>query len=54
MLRFNTGDHVITEFGAGVVTHSSGRRVVVDLGAQGSINVAVGTFGFDRIVKIGA
>jgi hypothetical protein len=45
---------VSTEYGQGVVTHSSGRRVVVALDSGEAINVAVGTFGYARIVVEGA
>lgn len=46
----NVGQQVSTEYGTGVVSHSSGRRVVVALDNGETINVAVGTPGYDRIV----
>lgn len=43
------GQKVETEFGPGVVEESSGRRVFVRLADGGSINVATGTPGYERI-----
>jgi hypothetical protein len=46
---FTIGQQVVTEFGAGEVSHVSERRVVVALSCGESINVASGTPGYYRI-----
>lgn len=46
-----TGERVVTEFGAGVVTDSSARRVVIRLDAGDVLNVVTGTPGYGRIVR---
>jgi hypothetical protein len=46
---FQINQRVSTEFGAGVVSESSTRRVVIDLDSGDRINVATGTPGYGRI-----
>jgi hypothetical protein len=47
--RFHIGQRVETEYGAGVVAELSARRVFVQLDDGQSLNVATGTFGYERI-----
>lgn len=49
-MKFKVGDKVTTEYGSGVVEESSHRRVFIRLDEGDTINVAVGTYGYDRIV----
>ena len=53
MARLAEGARVNTEFGPGTVEQSSARRVFIQLDAGGSINVATGTFGYERITLLG-
>ena len=48
-MKFQIGDKVTTEYGPGVVEESSRRRVFIRLDDGDTINVAVGTYGYDRI-----
>lgn len=49
-MKFQVGDKVTTEYGSGVVEESSHRRVFIRLDDGDAINVAVGTYGYGRIV----
>lgn len=46
------GQPVSTEWGPGVVTHSSARRVVVQLATGDVLNVATGTPGYSRLQPV--
>lgn len=43
------GDRVETEYGTGVVAESSPRRVFIQLDDGQTLNVATGTYGYERI-----
>ena len=49
---FTIGQKVSTEYGFGVVTESSHRRVVILLDSGESLNIITGTFGYERIKAI--
>ena len=53
MARLAEGARVNTEFGPGTVEQSSARRVFIQLDAGGSINVATGSFGYERLTLLG-
>jgi len=45
----SAGDRVLTEWGGGVVTDATPRRVVIDLDSGDTLNVVTGTPGYERI-----
>ena len=49
---FAVGERVQTEYGAGVVRESSARRVFIVLDDGQPLNVATGTYGYERVEKI--
>lgn len=52
MNRLNVGDRVESEFGTGVVTEHTNRSVSYRLDSGETLNVVIGTPGYDRIRKI--
>ena len=48
---FAVGERVETEYGAGVVRESSYRRVFIVLDDGQPLNVATGTYGYERITR---
>lgn len=46
---FAVDQHVMTDWGYGIVTESSARRVVIALEGGQYLNIVTGTPGYDRI-----